>query len=145
MLKNVFRAALASSLLAIAPATMHAQTNQHIDFKAEMPFSQAVVAGNTLYVAGQEGPENGKLEGVSIETQATNAIHAIQAVVEKAGFKMTDLVSVTVFVADLKDVPQMNEVYKKLMPSPRPARATVQVAGLIGGAKIEISAIAVKP
>jgi 2-iminobutanoate/2-iminopropanoate deaminase len=51
---------------------------------------------------------------------------------------------VTVYVTDLNDVPQMNEVYKKLMPNPKPARATVQVAGLIGGAKIEISAIAVK-
>jgi 2-iminobutanoate/2-iminopropanoate deaminase len=44
----------------------------------------------------------------------------------------------------LKDVPKMNEVYKKLMPNPKPARATVEVAGLIGGAKIEISVIAAK-
>jgi 2-iminobutanoate/2-iminopropanoate deaminase len=57
---------------------------------------------------------------------------------------MTDIVAVTVYVTDLNDVEQMNEVYKKLMPDPKPARATVQVAGLIGGAKIEISAIAVK-
>jgi 2-iminobutanoate/2-iminopropanoate deaminase len=57
---------------------------------------------------------------------------------------MADIASVTVYVTDLNDVPQMNEVYKKLMPNPKPARATVQVAGLIGGAKIEISAIAVK-
>jgi 2-iminobutanoate/2-iminopropanoate deaminase len=57
---------------------------------------------------------------------------------------MTDLVNVTVFVTSLDDVPKMNEVYKSLIPDPKPARATVQVAGLIGGAKIEISAIAVK-
>ena len=63
---------------------------------------------------------------------------------EGAGFKMTDIVSVTVYVTNLDDVPKMNEVYKKLMPDPKPARATVQVAGLIGGAKIEISCIAVK-
>ncbi len=131
-------------LLAASPVVMCAQANQHIDAKPELPFSQAVLAGNTLYVAGQEGPENGKLEGVSIETQTTNAIIAIQKVVEKAGFKMTDLVTVTVFLGDLNDVPKMNEIYKKLMPNPRPARATVQVAGLIGNAKIEISAIAVK-
>jgi hypothetical protein len=61
-----------------------------------------------------------------------------------SGFQMTDIVSVTVYVTDLNDVEQMNVVYKKLMPDPKPARATVQVAGLIGGAKIEISAIAVK-
>ena len=57
---------------------------------------------------------------------------------------MTDLVNVTVFITDLNDVPKMNETYKKIMPDPKPARATVQVAGLINGAKIEISAIAVK-
>jgi 2-iminobutanoate/2-iminopropanoate deaminase len=68
----------------------------------------------------------------------------VRKVVEKAGFKMSDLVSVTVYVADLNDVKKMNEVYIKEMPNPKPARATVKVAGLIGGAKIEISAIAVK-
>ena len=57
---------------------------------------------------------------------------------------MTDIVSVTVYMTDLKEVPKMNEIYKKLMPDPKPARATVQVAGLIDDAKIEISAIAVK-
>ncbi|GAA3750702.1 RidA family protein [Terriglobus aquaticus] len=143
MFKHLCRAAVPVALLAAAP--LLAQENRHIDAKPEMPFSQAVIAGNTIYIAGQEGPENGKLEGVSIETQTTNAIHAIEKIVTGAGYKMTDLVTVTVFVADLKDVPAMNEIYKKLMPFPRPARATVQVAGLIGNAKIEISAIAVKP
>jgi 2-iminobutanoate/2-iminopropanoate deaminase len=79
-----------------------------------------------------------------ITTQTTNAIAAVKKVLEEAGFKMTDLVSVTVYVTDLNDVEKMNEVYKKLVPDPKPARATVQVAGLIGGAKIEISAVAVK-
>jgi 2-iminobutanoate/2-iminopropanoate deaminase len=110
-----------------------------------MPFSEGVVAGNTLYVAGQQGPDShGKVTGTDITLQTTNAIAAVKKVVEQAGFKMADIASVTVYVTDLNDVPQMNEVYKKLMPNPKPARATVQVAGLIGGAKIEISAIAVK-
>jgi 2-iminobutanoate/2-iminopropanoate deaminase len=64
--------------------------------------------------------------------------------VDEAGFKMSDIVAVTVYVTSLDDVEKMNEVYIKLMPNPKPARATVQVAGLIGGAKIEISATAVK-
>jgi 2-iminobutanoate/2-iminopropanoate deaminase len=118
--------------------------NKAIDFKPGMPFSNGFVAGNTLYVAGQEGPTNGKLEGTDITAQTTNAIAAIERVVKQAGFQMKDIVSVTVFIADVNDVPKMNEVYKKLMPDPKPARATVQVAGLIGGAKIEIMAIAVK-
>jgi 2-iminobutanoate/2-iminopropanoate deaminase len=61
-----------------------------------------------------------------------------------AGFKMSDLVAVTVYVTDLNDVKKMNDVYIKLMPDPKPARATVQVASLIDGAKIEMSTIAVK-
>jgi len=117
--------------------------NRAVDFKPGMPFSDGYIAGNTLYVAGQQGPQAAGKFG-DITQQTTNAIAAIQKVVKKAGFQMTDIVSVTVYIADLNDVPKMNDVYKKLMPDPKPARATVQVAGLIGGAKIEISAIAVK-
>jgi 2-iminobutanoate/2-iminopropanoate deaminase len=119
--------------------------NRAIDFQKGMPFSEGYVAGKTLYVAGQQGPDSqGKVTGTDITLQTANAIAAIEKVVKKAGFRMTDIASVTVYVTDLNDVPKMNEVYKKLMPDPKPARATVQVAGLIGGAKIEISAIAVK-
>jgi 2-iminobutanoate/2-iminopropanoate deaminase len=118
--------------------------NKAIEFKPGMPFSNGYMAGNTLYVAGQEGPTNGKLEGTDITAQTTNAIAAIERIVKLAGFQMKDIVSVTVYITDLNDVPKMNEVYKQLMPDPKPARATVQVAGLIGGAKIEISAIAVR-
>ncbi len=116
-----------------------------IDFNPAMPFSEGIVAGNTLYVAGQQGPDaNGKVTGTDITLQTTNAIAAVKKVVEKAGFQMSDIVSVTVYITDLNDVPKMNEVYKKLMPNPKPARATIKVAGLIDNAKIEISAIAVK-
>jgi len=119
--------------------------NRAIDFQKGMPFSEGYVAGNTLYVAGQQGPDaQGKVTGTDITLQTTNTIAAIEKIVRKAGFQMTDITSVTVYITDLNDVPKMNEVYKKLMPDPKPARATVQVAGLIGGAKIEISAIAVK-
>jgi len=76
--------------------------------------------------------------------QGATPFHIWGDLVEKAGFKMSDLVSVTVYVTDLNDVKKMNEVYIKEMPNPKPARATVQVAGLIGGAKIEIAAVAVK-
>ncbi len=124
-------------------------SNRAIGFNAGAPFSNGVVAGKTLYVAGQQGPaldgpSRGKVAGLPMEEQTANTIAAIQKVVETAGFKMTDLVNVTVYVTDLADVPKMNEVYKRLMPDPKPARATVKVAGLIGDAKIEISAIAVK-
>jgi 2-iminobutanoate/2-iminopropanoate deaminase len=132
-------------LLALGTASSAFAQNKAIDFKQGTPFSNGVVAGNTLYVAGQQGPDaQGKVTGLDITAQTTNTIAAIEKIVKKAGFQMTDLTSVTVYVTDLNDVPKMNEVYKKLIPDPKPARATVQVAGLIGGAKIEISAIAVK-
>jgi 2-iminobutanoate/2-iminopropanoate deaminase len=141
MQRVIWMAGLAA---AFCGSSLFAQ-NKAIDFKPGMPFSNAYVAGNTLYVAGQQGPdENHKVTGTDITLQTTNTIAAIQKIVEGAGFKMTDIVSVTVYVTNLDDVPKMNEVYKKLMPDPKPARATVQVAGLIGGAKIEISCIAVK-
>jgi 2-iminobutanoate/2-iminopropanoate deaminase len=118
---------------------------QAICFTAGMMFSNGYVTGNTLYVAGQQGPDsNGNVTGTDITLQTTNAIAAVKQVAEEAGFEMTDIVSVTVYVTDLNDVPKMNEVYRKLIPDPKPARVALQVAGLIGGAKIEIAAIAVK-
>jgi 2-iminobutanoate/2-iminopropanoate deaminase len=135
---------MAGIIVLCAVGSAYAQ-NKAIGFTKGMPFSDGYVAGNTLFVAGQQGPDSqGKVTGTDITLQTTNAIAAVEKVVKKAGFQMTDITSVTVYITDLNDVPKMNEVYKKLMPDPKPARATVQVAGLIGGAKIEISAIAVK-
>lgn len=143
--KTMTRGLCLAGLLALGCSAIASAQHQAIGFKEGNPFSEGYVAGNTLYVAGQQGPDShGKVTGTDITLQTTNAIGAVEKVVKEAGFQMTDIVSVTVYIADLNDVPQMNEVYKKLMPNPKPARATVQVAGLIGGAKIEISAIAVK-
>jgi 2-iminobutanoate/2-iminopropanoate deaminase len=123
---------------------MNSQTHA-IEFTEGAPFSNGYVAGNTLYVAGQQGPDsNGQVTGIDIKLQTTNAIAVVRRVIEEAGFDMSDIVSVTIYLTDLNDVPQINAVYKELMPIPKPARAAVQVAGLIGGAKIEIAAIAVK-
>ncbi|HXR76442.1 MAG TPA: RidA family protein [Bryobacteraceae bacterium] len=144
-LQTATRGLVFTALMTFVAAGSAFAQNRAIGFTPGMPFSEGVVAGNTLYVAGQQGPDShGKVTGTDITLQTTNAIAAVKKVVEQAGFKMADIASVTVYVTDLNDVPQMNEVYKKLMPNPKPARATVQVAGLIGGAKIEISAIAVK-
>jgi 2-iminobutanoate/2-iminopropanoate deaminase len=139
------RALVLSGLMVVLTAGSALAQNQAIGFTPGMPFSNAFVAGNTLYVAGQQGPdEHGKVTGTDITFQTKSTIAVIKKIVEGTGFKLTDIVSVTVYVTSLDDVPKMNEVYKALMPDPKPARATVQVAGLIGGAKIEISCIAVK-
>jgi 2-iminobutanoate/2-iminopropanoate deaminase len=143
--RTIERSLWLPGLLALLIAASGLAQNQAIGFKKGMPFSEGYVAGNTLYVAGQQGPDShGKVTGTDITLQTTNAITAVEKIVKEAGFQMTDIVSVIAYVTDLNDVPKMNDVYKKLMPDPKPARATVQVAGLIGGAKIEISAIAVK-
>jgi 2-iminobutanoate/2-iminopropanoate deaminase len=109
-----------------------------------LPFSNGILVGNTLYVAGQEGLDSGKLRpgGIGPETQA--ALENIKKIVESAGLQMEDVVSVNVYLADLADFGEMNKVYKNFFPAPRPARATVQVAGLVNHARIEITAIAVK-
>ena len=116
-----------------------------INFSKGMPFSDGYLAGSSMYVSGQQGPgPDGKLAGTDITLQTTNAIATVRKIVEEAGFRMSDIVSVTVYFTDLNDVPGMNAVYKELIPDPKPARAAVQVAGLIGGARVEIAAIAVK-
>jgi 2-iminobutanoate/2-iminopropanoate deaminase len=110
-----------------------------------LPFSDGVIAGSTLYIAGQEGTDDkGKLAAGGIAAEAQAALANIEKIVKSAGFEMKDIVSVTVYLADIHDFGDMNKVYKSLMPDPKPARATVQVAALVNNARIEISAIAVK-
>jgi 2-iminobutanoate/2-iminopropanoate deaminase len=144
-LRTGVRSLMLAALMGFISLGSASAQNRPIGFTSGNPFSDGVVAGNTLYVAGQQGPNaQGKVTGTDITFQTTNAIAAVKKVVEQAGFQMKDIVSVTVYITDLNDVAKMNDVYKKMMPDPKPARATVKVAGLIGDAKIEISAIAVK-
>jgi len=110
-----------------------------------LPFSDGVVAGNTLYIAGQEGTDaSDKLVAGGIGPETTAALDNIQKVLKAAGFELKDVVSVTVYLADIHEFPDMNKVYKTVMPDPKPARATIQAAALVNNARIEISAIAVK-
>ena len=109
-----------------------------------LPFSNGILVGNTLYVAGQEGLDSGKLRPGGIGPQTQAALENIKKIVEAAGLQMTDVVSVNVYLADIAEFGEMNKVYKTFFPEPRPARATVQVAALVSNARIEITAIAVK-
>lgn len=110
-----------------------------------LPFSDAILVGNTLYIAGQEGTDDsGKLAAGGIGPETTAAVENIQRVVKAAGFEMKDIVNVTVYLADIHEFADMNKVYKSVMPDPKPARATIQAAALVNNARIEISAIAVR-
>jgi 2-iminobutanoate/2-iminopropanoate deaminase len=110
-----------------------------------LPFSDGIVAGSTLYVAGQEGTDaSDKLVAGGIVPETTAALENIKKVLQAAGFELKDVVSVTVYLADIHEFQDMNKVYKGEMPDPKPARATIQAAALVNNARIEISAIAVK-
>jgi 2-iminobutanoate/2-iminopropanoate deaminase len=110
-----------------------------------LPFSDGIIAGNTLSVAGQEGTDDtGKLAAGGIGPETKTALDNISKVLKAASFELKDVVSVTVYLSDIHDFAEMNKVYKSVLPDPKPARATIQAAGLVNDAKVEISAIAVK-
>jgi 2-iminobutanoate/2-iminopropanoate deaminase len=134
---------------AIAFVSQPSQAQEHkainLSTARGLPFSDGVLAGNTLYIAGQEGSDDaGKLAAGGIAAETKGALDNVDKVLKAAGFEMKDVVSVTVYLADIHDFAEMNKVYKGVLPDPKPARATVQVAALVNDARIEISAIAVK-
>ena len=108
------------------------------------PYSQAVRAGDLLFLAGQIpiDPATGDLVGGDITVQARRALDNIAAVLKAGGLSMADVVRTTVFLADMNDAPAMNEIYGAYFPQPYPTRATVQVARLPRDVRIEIDAIA---
>lgn len=143
-LRIIRRIILLAGLLVIGASCSAFAQNETIGFKPGAVLSQGRVVGNMLFVAGLKGnPATGKPGDLDISAQTTLALRAIQKVVEEAGFKMTDIVSVNVYLADINDIDKMNEVYKKLMPDPKPTRVTVEV-GYIRNGKTEISCIAIK-
>jgi 2-iminobutanoate/2-iminopropanoate deaminase len=110
-----------------------------------LPFSDGIIAGNTMYVAGQEGTDDaGKLASGGIGPETKAALDNITKVLKAGGFDLKDVVSVTVYLADIKEFPEMNKVYKTVLPDPKPARATIQAAALVNDARVEIAVIAVK-
>jgi 2-iminobutanoate/2-iminopropanoate deaminase len=112
--------------------------------KAVGPYSQAVRAGNFLFTSGQIplDPASGKLVEGGIQEQARQVMQNLKAVLEAGGADFSKVVKSTVFLDDLKNFVQFNEIYGEYFPLDRPARSTFQVAGLPLGAKIEIEMIA---
>jgi 2-iminobutanoate/2-iminopropanoate deaminase len=110
------------------------------------PYSQAVLVGNTLYLAGQIAidPASNQVRAGTIEEETRLVLDNLKAVVEAAGFTMAQIVSTSVFMKDLNEFPRMNAVYATYFPNNPPARATVEVARLPRDVKVEIAAIAVR-
>lgn len=111
------------------------------------PYSQAVRAGNAVYLSGQIPlePKSGELVTGDIGQQARRVFDNLQAVAEAAGDGLKDVVRVTVYLTDLGNFAKVNEIMADYFKEPYPARATVGVAALPRGAQIEVDAVMVLP
>jgi len=109
------------------------------------PFSPAVKFGNLLFLSGSIGmdPETGELPP-DVGEQTTQCLKNLGLILRQADMDYSDAVKCTVYLADLEDYAAMNKAYIAFFPEDPPARACVQVAGLVRGAKVEISMIAAK-
>ncbi len=110
------------------------------------PYSQAILAGSTLYVSGQLPVDaaTGAFAGEDIETQTRQSLTNIGYILEEAGFSFSDVVKSTVYLKDIADFAAMNGIYAEFFTEPYPARAAFQVAALPKDARVEIEVVAVK-
>ena len=109
------------------------------------PYSQATVVGNLVFTAGQIAldPATGQIVQGDVTAQTERVMRNLSAVLEAAGVSWNDVAKTTVYLQDMADFPRVNEVYGRMIGEARPARSTVQVAGLPRGVLVEIDAIAV--
>ena len=113
--------------------------------KAIGPYSQAIAHGGLVWCSGQIAldPATGGMVGAGdVRAEATQALKNLAAVLNEAGTGFDRVVKVTIFLMDLADFAVVNEVYAAAIGDARPARATVQVAGLPKGARVEIDCVA---
>lgn len=110
------------------------------------PYAQAVVAGDLVFLSGQIAldPATGSLVGGSIEEETRRVLENLGAVLAAAGLGYDDIVRTTIYLTDLTDFPRVNQAYAACFRAPFPARATVGVAALPRGARVEIDAIALR-
>ena len=110
------------------------------------PYSQAIKAGNMLFIAGQVAinPATGNVEAEDITAEATQVMLNLQAILSEAGLKFDHVVKTTIFLTDMSLFSAVNDVYGKYFTKDFPARETVAVKGLPKNVNVEISMIAVK-
>lgn len=107
------------------------------------PYSQAARTGNLLFCSGQIpiDPATGKIEATTVEDQAEQVFANIRALLASQGAELSQVVKATVFLKEMTDFPKINPLYEAAFAGHKPARSTVQVAGLPLGALIEIEVI----
>jgi 2-iminobutanoate/2-iminopropanoate deaminase len=111
---------------------------------ARVPLSQAIRAGDWVFASGQLGLDvaTGKLVPGGIGAETRQVCENLTAVLEAAGSSLDKVVKVTIYMADLGELMAMNEVFSRYFPVDPPARTTFQCAALVGGARVEIEAVA---
>lgn len=112
-----------------------------------LPFSEAVRVGDMLYLSGQIGNLPGTLELVpgGIGPEAAQALENIKAVLARHGSSLDDVVKCSVFLADIRDWPAFNQIYRKYFSARLPARSALGASGLALGAKVEVDCLAYRP
>lgn len=113
---------------------------------ANLPFSEAVRVGNTLYLSGQIGVTPGTLQLVpgGLKEEARQTMKNIKTILEMHGYSMDDVVKCTVMLADMAEWPAFNEIYKDFFAEHYPARSAFGATGLALGARVEVECIAVR-
>ncbi|MGH9254286.1 MAG: RidA family protein [Vicinamibacterales bacterium] len=112
-----------------------------------LPFSPGILVGDTLYLAGHLGrdPVTSQLASGGIEAETRQALANLGEVLKTAGMGFEHVTSVTVYITNFDEFERFNVVYREFFPADPPARATVQVAALNAGARVELQMIAVRP
>lgn len=141
--------ALASTALLLAVPALHAQTPApRVAHKpaAGRPYSAAVQVGDMFWLAGKVGntPETAAMERGRAAAETRNVMEAFRALLAELGMDFSHVVQGTVYLVDMADYDEMNRVYGEYFPSDPPARETVGVKDLVGGAVVEISFMAVR-
>ena len=110
------------------------------------PYSQAVLSNGTLYISGQIpiNPQTGQLVKDDIKSQAKQVMENLKAILKEAGMDFNQVVKTSIFITDISNFPQVNEVYGSYFSNEFPARETIEVCKLPLNADVEISMIAVK-
>jgi 2-iminobutanoate/2-iminopropanoate deaminase len=133
------RALLVAVLLVGSAHTLGAQA-QYVPAEGKLPFSQAVIVGQMIYVSGQIGndPKTGALVPGGIKAETAQALKNIDAVLHGVGSSLDHVVKCTAMLADINEWATMNEAYVTFFPNHFPARSAFAAAGLVRGARIEI-------
>jgi 2-iminobutanoate/2-iminopropanoate deaminase len=132
-------------MLAALPLAAERKVIAPPEFPKGAPYSPGILVDGTLYVAGQTGADlKTRQIPAEFEAEVKQCLSNIGLVLKAAGMDFKDVVSVQVYLTDIDLFARMNTVYTSVLPEPRPARTTVAVSKLVGGAHIEITMTARK-